>query len=624
MRFRVFAFPILASSVFVSLAVADDVVVASPDARVQIRVTTADQGRLQYAVTFQDKPVIETSAIGIAIDGVSLADGVQIGNVDRYRVNESYPWYGNHSTAIDNCNGLKVSVTHVRSKTPYTLEIRAYNDGIAFRHIVPGESTRVPDEATSFRLPAGSALWEHDLEDHYEAVHARKSLRAIPPGAWIAPPLTFKLPGDSGFGSITEGGLHAYSGMGLQADGTGAFFARLGHSIPASYPFRLRYAQDVERLTHPASITGTISTPWRIVMIGADLNTLVNCDIVHNVAAPPDPRYFPSSLNTDWIKPGRAVWRYLDGGPEGTAQGMKEFSRLAGELGFEYNLLEGFWAKWPESELKSLVDYSRERGVKIIVWRSRAALGDEKSTRAMFELLRRTGVAGVKIDFFDHEHKEVIDLYETILKLAAEYRLIVDFHGANKPTGMERTWPNELGNEGIRGMEMAGPYAQHEVTLPFTRMLAGLADYTPVHFTRKLADTTWAHQIANALILQAPLLVLGAHPANILANPAADVIKSIPSVWDETVVLPVSDIGQVSAFARRKGDTWFLAITNGINARTVRIDLSFLGQGTYVSTLVRDTCEPAAVRMEHLTLSRGDTLYIDLRSGGGFVGRFKK
>jgi alpha-glucosidase len=189
---------------------------------------------------------------------------------------------------------------------------------------------------------------------------------------------------------------------------------------------------------------------------------------------------------------------------------------------------------------------------------------------------------------------------------------------------MERTWPNELGNEGIRGMEMAGPYAQHEATLPFTRLLAGLADYTPTHFGRKLADTTWAHQVANAVILQAPLLVFGAHPANILANPAVDVIKSIPSVWDETVVLPISDIGQVAAFARRRGDTWFLAVINGINARTVRVDLSFLGQGTYISTLIRDTCEAAAVKTEHLTLSRNDVLYLDLRSGGGFVGRFAK
>lgn len=607
----------------VSVLAADDVTVASPDGRVQFRLSLGGKGRLEYLVTFKEKPVIEPSAIGIMVDGVNLAEGVEIGKADRYQVKETYPWYGAHSTAVDDSNGVRIAVTHLKSRTAYTLEIRAYDDGIAFRHVVPGEGTRVPDEATAFRLPAGSTLWAHDLEDHYEGVHARKSLRAFAPGAWVAPPLTFRLPGNAGYGSITEGGLARCSGMGLQADGSGGFHARLGHAIPASYPFRLRYPKDVERLTQPAAITGTITTPWRVVMIGADLNALVNCDIVHNVAPPPDPKFFPNGLKTDWIKPGRSVWSYLDGG-SGTLEGMKEFSKLAGDLGFEYNLLEGFWARWPESQLKELVDYSRERGVKIIIWRSRSALGDEQRIRELFEMCRRTGAAGVKIDFFDHEHKEVIELYEMMLRLAAEYRLIVDFHGANKPTGQERTWPNELGLEGIRGMEMRAPYAQHEVTLPFTRMLAGLADYTPTHFGRRLADTTWAHQVANAVILQAPLLVYAAHPANILANPTVDVVKSIPSVWDETVVQPASEIGEVAAFARRKGDTWFLAVTNGPYARTVRVDLAFLGPGSYRSTLIRDGAEAASVRIEHMTLSRNDSLYIDLRSGGGFVGRFMK
>jgi alpha-glucosidase len=137
-----------------------------------------------------------------------------------------------------------------------------------------------------------------------------------------------------------------------------------------------------------------------------------------------------------------------------------------------------------------------------------------------------------------------------------------------------------------------------------------------------MADTTWAHQVANAVILQAPLLVYVAHPANILANPTADVVKSIPSVWDETVVLPISQIGEVAAFARRKGNTWFLAVSNGPVARAVHVDLSFLGTGSYLATLVRDAGEASAVKIEHMTLERGEPLYIDLRSGGGFVGRF--
>ena len=614
----------LLSVLAVTLAsAADGVTVSSPDGRVQFRLAAGKTG-LEYSVAFGGRPVIEASAIGIIIDGVSLREGAEFGKTDPYQVNEKYPWYGVHSTAVDNCNGVRVALTHRQSRTVYTLDIRAYNDGIAFRHVVPGEGSRVPDEATAFRLPEGSTVWFHDLEDHYEAQHARKSLRAVAPGAWLAAPVTFMLPKGTGYAAITEGALREYSGMGLQGDGAGGFHARLGHAVPASYPFRLRYAQDVERLKKPAAITGTITTPWRIVLVGADLNALVNSDVVHNVAPPPDPKLFPNGIKTDWVKPGRSLWSYLDGG-DNSLEGMKQWADLAKELGFEYNLLEGFWAKWPESQLKELADYSRARGVGVIIWKHSNQLRDPKSIQDFFDMCSRTGVAGAKIDFFDHEHKSVVDLYETLLKAAAEHRLILDFHGANKPTGMERTWPNELGLEGIRGMEMGAPYAMHEVTLPFTRMLAGLADYTPTHFSgRRLADTTWAHQVANAILLPAPLLVYAAHPANILANPTAGMIKSIPSTWDETVVLPVSAIGETAAFARRKGNTWFLAVNNGPVARSVRVDLSFLGTGSYHSVLIRDTGEAAAVKTESLTLRSSDSLYIDMRSGGGFVGRFTR
>ncbi len=604
------------------LRAAGDVTVASPDGRVQLRLSQA-AGGLRYTVTFGPKTVIEPSPIGILVDQVNLSRGAVLGQSDTYTVNQTYPWNGPHSTATDHCNGVKIAVTHTASHTPYTLEIRAYNDGVAFRHVVPGTGTRVPDEATGFKLPEGSTLWYHDLEDHYEGVHARKGLRAVPPGAWLAPPVTVQLPQAAGFASITEGALRAYSGMGLQADGAGTLFARLGHAVPASYPFRLRYPQDVERLTHPASIDGTITTPWRIVMIGADLNTLVNCDIVHNVAAPPDPKLFPDGIHTQWIRTGRSLWSYLDGG-NNTLEGMKEWARLAQQLGFEYNLLEGFWSRWPESQLKELVDYSRERGVGVIVWKHSNQLRTPQSRREFFDLCRRTGVAGAKIDFFDHEHKEVVDLYEELLRDAAGYHLVLDFHGCNKPTGLERTYPNLIGMEGIKGMESRPPWAMHEVTLPFTRMLAGLADYTPMHFGPgpKLGDTTWPHQVANAILLQAPLLVFAANPANILGNPMVEVIKSIPTTWDETLALPVSQIGDVAAFARRKGDTWFLAVNNGPVAKTVRVDLSFLPQGSYAATLLRDQPEADDVKIEHLTARPADALYIRMRSGGGFVGRF--
>ncbi len=604
----------------------DALSLASPNGQVRFRLFMGGQGRTEYSVTLKSKPVIEASPLGIAMDGIDLGDGVRVGKIQRHRVKRTYPWYGAHSTAVDQFNGARISLTHLKSRTAYTLEARAYNDGIAFRFIVPGgPRPGVPDEATAFRLPAGSTVWYHDFEGHYEGVHAKKAIGEVPSGAWAAPPLTFRLPGNAGYGSITEAALLRYGGMGLQADGHGGFAARLGHAIPPSYPFRLRYKEDVERVAKPAAITGTITTPWRVVMAGPDLNTLVNCDIVQSVAPPPDPKLFPRGLKTDWIRPGRAVWKYLDGG-ESTSETVKEFSRLAGELGFEYQVVEGFWSKWSASELKEVVEYSRGRGVGIWLWKHSRDLRDPASRRKFFTLCRDAGAAGVKLDFYDHEAKEVVELYEAALKEAAEFKLLVNFHGANKPTGESRTYPNELTREAVRGMEGRNVVrAPHDATLPFTRLLAGHADYTPMHFGTRRNDTTWAHQIASAAVLTSPLLTYGAHPKSILANPAVDLIKSIPAVWDETRVLPMSEIGEVAAFARRRGSDWFVAILNGSAARTLQIPLTFLGAGPHRVMLVRDSRDDAAaVKVENLTASRGDSIAVDLRAGGGFIARFSK
>lgn len=597
--------------------------VSSPGGNVQMTVS-ATGGRLTYTVSFQKQTVIENSPMGIVVDGVDFGQNAVPGKTERYRRDETYPWYGVHSTARDRANGAKVSIRHANSGITYTLDMRAYDEGVAFRFLVPGKTgqRRVPDEATVFRLPAGSTVWYHDFEGHYEAIHTRNKVEQIPAGAWAAPPVTFRLAGGA-YGSITEGALFRYSGMGLQADGDRGFAARLGHAQPPSYPFRLRYKEDVERLKQPAAIEGEIVTPWRIVLTASDLNGLVNADIVHSVAPPPDPKYFPQGIRTSWIKPGRAVWKYLDGG-ENTLEEMRRFSERAGKLGWEYNVIEGFWTRWTPEQLKEFVDYSRQLGVGVILWKHSKDLRDPAKRREFFEMCSRVGVAGAKIDFFDHEHKEVVELYEACLREAAEFHLVVNFHGANKPTGESRTWPNELTREAVRGMESRrSPRAAHDATLPFTRMLAGHADYTPMVFSERRNDTTWAHQIATAIAFTSPLLVFGAHPKSVLENPAREVIQSIPSVWDETRVLPGSEIGEVAALARRKGDTWFVAILNGPAARSFDVPLSFLGGGKYDGVLIRDdAANPAAVQIEKAAHGRADSLRVALAPGGGFVARF--
>jgi alpha-glucosidase len=243
-----------------------------------------------------------------------------------------------------------------------------------------------------------------------------------------------------------------------------------------------------------------------------------------------------------------------------------------------------------------------------------------------FTRLHRLGVAGAKIDFIDHEAKESVDTYEELLRVAAANQMVIDFHGANKPTGRQRTWPNDMLREAVRGMESRVPQrARHETILPFTRYLAGPTDYTTMHFGERRADTTWAHQIACLATFHSPILTIAAHPETVLKHPAVDVIKSIKPVWDETVVLSQSRIGELSLFARRSGATWILAIMSGGPAREIKVPLSFLGEGEYMGTFVRDDdVKPDAVKLEHSRARRNETLTVQLGSGGGFVGRFVK
>jgi alpha-glucosidase len=233
-------------------------------------------------------------------------------------------------------------------------------------------------------------------------------------------------------------------------------------------------------------------------------------------------------------------------------------------------------------------------------------------------------VVGAKIDFFDHEHKEVVDLYQDLLRDAARHHILVNFHGANKPTGEGRTWPNELTREAVRGMESGRltTRARHDATLPFTRFLAGPADYTPVHFGARRADTTATHQLATAVVFSGPLLTYGANPKALLASPAVELIKDVPCVWDETVVLPPSEVGELAVYARRRGTTWFVAAVNGPAARSVTVPLTFLGDGQYTVLEARDdAADPAAIRMGKATAERSGSVKIELPAGGGYVGR---
>jgi alpha-glucosidase len=611
-----------------------EVQIVSPDGTVKFTLLSNPE-RLSFTVTLDHTTVIEPSTFHLIVDGYDLASGVIFSNASRSEIRETYPWHGAHSTATNHGNAATISFVHDLSFTAFSLEIRAFDDGVAYRFVIRGadNAARVPDEYSKFILPAGTTVWFHDLGGHYEAAYEKQDIAEVKAGQWAGPPLTFQLPGSAGYGSITEANLVNYAGMALEGDGRRGWVVGLGHRQPVNYPFELRYGrEEAKRLGKPAVITGTITTPWRVVLVGRDLNTLVNGDILPNLCPPADPKYFPQGIQTPWVEPGLAVWDYVDRNyvppNKDRLEHMKTFSRLGGQIGVKYHILEGFAYGWSDEVIQEFVDYSKAQGVRVLFWRHSRNLRTPEEQEEFFSRLHRLGVAGAKIDFIDQEAKEGVDQYEALLRKAAEYQCVIDFHGANKPTGRMRTWPNDMLREAVRGMESSSlrERARHETILPFTRYLAGPTDYTTMHFGTRRADSTWAHQIACLATFHSPILTLAAHPQSVQDNPAVDVIKSIPAVWDETIVLPDSRIGELSVFARRKGAMWMLAVMSAAGpAKTIQVPLTFLGDGTYKALLARDNPDnDAAVVIENSTARRGDTLTLQLRSGGGFVGRFTK
>ncbi|MBP1964095.1 NPCBM/NEW2 domain-containing protein [Paenibacillus aceris] len=589
--------------------------VSSPNGKVTGLVKQSS-GKLVYSVNMAGKPVIEESNLGILADGMDIGNKVELGTPERSApAQESYPWTGVHSIAQDLHTLTKIPITNVITGLQYTLEVKMFDDGIAFRYVIPeGTSARnISGESTSFKVPAGSQVWYSTNITSYESKYTKANAELVPVGTQIAPPLTFKLLDNLGYASITEGALVNYAGMSLIASGNQTFKANFQNN--GSW-----------------SLSGQIETPWRIVMLSPDLNGLVNNDIISNVSAPPSDSY----KDADWIHPGSSTWSWLGGGGV-TVDNMKLYMDYASELGIPYNLVDEGWQSWSSSSgtywdaLKDVIDYGKQKNVATWVWKAAPdrngikGIYDQTARRELFQKLHDLGVVGVKIDFIDGEEMFKMNFYRDTLIDATEFHLMVDFHGANKPTGLSRTYPNELSREAVYGLEQGAPPADFNATLPFTRYLAGHGDYTPLSFSGHMGNSSWSNQLATALTFTSPYMVFGEHPQKMIVNPAVELIKSMPSTWDETIVLPESEIGQVSALARRHGTTWYVAVINGLDSRSMKFNLSFLGDGSYQAAIYGDDLmKQQGYSLASKNVNKYTELTADMRSSGGYVAKFSK
>jgi len=593
---------------FVANIQSAEVVVKSPDRNVVVTVT--DDGGLNYSVAFEGRTVVEKSRFGIIADGVDLGVNATLVKSASHNIRETYAMFGGHSRAENNCNESTVSVRS--GDETYSLDVRAYNDGVALRSRLAAKAGRkINSEATEWKLAGNPMAWFQPDPVNYEGIFQGSALNDISDGKKLPLPITFSLPG-GGFALVTEANLINYTDLDVQAGAD--------HSLRAYF----HTGSDRNGWTTDDAVV----QPWRVTLLAHDLNALVNSDIVRNLC--PAPR--ADLAKAKWIQPGRSSWQWWSsGGPVYADQ--HKWVDWTKDLGFEYYLVDDGWRNWKAEGkdnwacLHEVCDYAKSRGVKIWLWVNSNEIPNAAKRTNLLDRAVAVGAVGVKIDFQPEANIRWVNWYSETCSDAADRHLMVDFHGANKPVGLERTWPNEVTRESIRGHEFhilryrrtLSP--EHDCILPFTRYVIGAGDYTPTVFNPKeLRGFTWARELAQAVVFTSPFLCYADHPTNYLANAALDVMKAIPSVWDETVVLPGSDVGKTVAFARRSGQRWFIGIINGGQNSTLDIPLSFLKRGEYQMIQLGDAPDrDDGWQREEKAVKRSDNLRMTLRPGGGCV-----
>lgn len=613
----------------------------SPDGKITATIF-ADTTGIYYRVASGTHTLIDTSAMGVRIDGTDYFRDAELRLTATRRVDESYPVTGRKSIAHDRCNEYRYTVTHRPTGYVYQLEARLYDDGFAYRFILPGQGRRtVEGEAAQWRLPAASRAWFAERNSGWKLLTYA--------GEWISAPadslhvvsqqgplqlMPLLCQTDNQYILITEAALYNYSGMRLRAEA--------GRSLRADFT----EAEGFE-------VDGQIVTPWRVTVIAPDLDALVNTDIITSLNPDPDPELF---TDRSWIVPGRSLWSWWStiGGAFMTPKGEQGVIDVAAQLGIEYSTIDDGWEEMPDkwTFIRELADYARQRNVGLFVWRHWQKLNDPadnyRQMREFMDSVAHAGVKGIKVDFMNGEGKRQIDFNTHLLENAARHKLLVNLHGCHKPTGEIRTYPNELTREGVRGIELnritahyeqqmaaqgkpADPNryvpgnenqnipASHNAALPFTRGVVGAADYTPIAFSMP-GSTTAAHQLAFALLLDSPLLTIAEDPYLLISDaryaPAVELIRHLPTTWDQTQVMADSRIREYASLARRKGHTWYIAGVN-TSAREAIVDTSVAAGATRV-TIITDG-QNGGLDQTQRALQPNEKLTIQLAENSGFI-----
>ena len=620
---------------------------------------------LYYSVKHEETVVLDNSEIAMQIDngktlGTSSKPSIISAMTKSVNQTVKAPFY-KRAEIRDQYNELTLNF-----KGNYKVIFRAYNEGVAYRFQTDFKKPfKVIREFVEFKFDEDYTAWvpyvnarkgdgnfiEQQFYNSFENTYTVTPLSKMEYDRLAFLPLLIELK-DGKKAVITEADLEDYPGMYLR----NSLGLKNLHAVHAGYPKtreqgghnNLQWVVK-ERENYIAKVDGKRSFPWRIIAISENDKELADNDLVYLLASP------NRIGDVSWIQPGKVAWDWWNAWniygvdfPAGINNDTyKYYIDFASQYGIEYVILDEGWAVnkkadlfqvVPEIDIKELVDYGAERNVGIVLWVGYAAI--DKDMEHVCQHYADMGVKGFKVDFMDGDDQMIVDFYYRMAETAARHHLFIDFHGAYKPTGLNRTYPNVLNHEGVYGLEQAkwdneSDLVTNEVTIPFIRMVAGPMDYTQgamknaqknnfaAIYTEPMSQGTRCRQLAEYVIFESPFNMLCDSPSNYLnEDECTRFIASVPTVWDETVVLD-GKVGEYLVIARRKGYHWYVGAITNWEERDLKLDLSVLPSfGAKSGRVFRDGPNANRVAKDYVSEQiqvMGNTVKVHLAKGGGAV-----
>jgi alpha-glucosidase len=626
---------------------------ASPNGANAVVIGADGGGTVTYAVERKGERVIAASPIILDLDSSSLGYGMKVTGVEEANADSRYPIVaGKAATGRDHYRQVTVHFEEQSgARRRMDVVVRAYDDGVAFRTILPVQSATsaaiIRSERTRFDFPASDyRCWGFNVgkfRSSHEGEFDPVDVRTIRDHNLFSLPFVCET-GKAAF-ALAEADLLDFAGMYLTGRGDGGPGLQL----------KLSPMVGDGGVAVRTRVGSPIVTPWRVVMLADRTGALIESTLLTNLSTP------SRIADTSWIKPGLTSWDWWNGpviarypGKRTSTEVSKALIDFSADNNLPYGMIDEGWyqgaggggvrrpgvdiTRWNDAiDLEAVAAYAKSRGVQLWLWTHWEAMDDQMEDA--MALYARLGIVGIKVDFMDRDDQWMVNWYTRLLSTAARHKLMVNLHGAYPPRGLTRTYPNFVTQEGVLGAEYnkwsRRVTARHNVMLAYTRGLLGAMDYTPGGFRNvspaafrprndlPMVQTTRAHGLALYVVYESALGGVADSPDTYAESPAGlEFVRGVPTAWDETRFV-AGETGEYVAVARRKGKNWYLgAITDG--ARTVRLPLDFLGSKRFDMTLWADGDAPDAVAKSQRQVSAGDAIEVKLAATGGAAAVFRE